>query len=374
MNILVIPSWYPNKLNSFKGIFIKKQVDALSSNVCGRVVVLYPFDECQRGSIPTESIEDGVITYRCNTDNLRNRYISRIKSTHSTIKIAEELIKKHNIDVIHAQVGYPAGIIAYYVSKMTGVPYFITEHMSYLGDYVSKFYHRFFLKRAFENASYVITVSRALQKDIENFGFKCRFKTIYNVVDTDIFRPYNTGNHGDGTFRLLFIGLLDPKDIKGLEYLLPAFANALQKYKNMKLCIVGDGPARQKYESMCAKLGIEKDCLFMGLVDNKKMPDVINNCSALVLSSRKETFGCVLAEAMACGKPVIATRCGGPEEFVTEKVGILVEKQNIESLQYGIQYMVENYNKFDNNYIRNYAVENFGSESIGSRIIETYKK
>ncbi len=92
----------------------------------------------------------------------------------------------------------------------------------------------------------------------------------------------------------------------------------------------------------------------------------------LVLPSVKETFGSVLIEAMAAGKPVLATKCGGPDEFVIKDVGILVEKKSEEALEKGLIYIIENYEKFNSYNIRKYAVENYSYEAIGNQLIDLY--
>ncbi|MCS4463563.1 glycosyltransferase [Clostridium botulinum] len=92
----------------------------------------------------------------------------------------------------------------------------------------------------------------------------------------------------------------------------------------------------------------------------------------LVLPSIKETFGCVLIEAMACGKPVLATKSGGPNEFVNNNVGILVEPKNEKALEEGIDLIIKRYDTFDPEYIRKYVVDNYSYNIIGQKIRKVY--
>lgn len=92
----------------------------------------------------------------------------------------------------------------------------------------------------------------------------------------------------------------------------------------------------------------------------------------LVLPSIKETFGCVLIEAMACGKPVLATKSGGPNEFVNNNVGILVEPKNEKALEEGIDLIIKRYDTFDPEYIRKYVVDNYSYDIIGQKIRKVY--
>ncbi|MCK7532424.1 MAG: glycosyltransferase family 4 protein [Marinilabiliales bacterium] len=66
---------------------------------------------------------------------------------------------------------------------------------------------------------------------------------------------------------------------------------------------------------------------------------------------------------MASGLPVIATRCGGPEEIITKETGLLVEKENPGELAKAIDFMSENIGSYDRNSIRKYAVEKYGQQA-----------
>ncbi len=94
----------------------------------------------------------------------------------------------------------------------------------------------------------------------------------------------------------------------------------------------------------------------------------------LVLPSRTETFGAVLIEALACGTPVVATKCGGTEDIVNESVGLLVPKENPEALAKAIIEVVVERQKFDSTKLRNYALENFDWEKIARRTVDLYNK
>jgi glycosyltransferase involved in cell wall biosynthesis len=94
----------------------------------------------------------------------------------------------------------------------------------------------------------------------------------------------------------------------------------------------------------------------------------------LCLASRFETFGVVFVEAMASGVPVIASKTGGPDSFVTSETGMLVSVENIEETTAALETMFFKKNSFDYEYIRNYAVENFSEEVIAKKIIGLYEE
>ena len=80
----------------------------------------------------------------------------------------------------------------------------------------------------------------------------------------------------------------------------------------------------------------------------------------------------VISESFSCGKPVIATNVGGIPEIVDESMGILIPPENEEKLTSAINYMLDNYTKFDASLIRNYAVAQFGKESVLNQLLRLY--
>jgi glycosyltransferase involved in cell wall biosynthesis len=106
--------------------------------------------------------------------------------------------------------------------------------------------------------------------------------------------------------------------------LLEATARALHDH-DLELHIVGDGVMRSPLESLTANLKL-KDCVvFHGFVPQKECARFLMNCDALVLPSLYECGGAVVLEAMAMGLPVIATKWGGPADYLDDTSGILIE-------------------------------------------------
>ena len=89
---------------------------------------------------------------------------------------------------------------------------------------------------------------------------------------------------------------------------------------------------------------------------------------------RAESFGSVLVEALACGTPVVATRCGGPEDIVTEAVGMLVPKEDSEALADAFQAVLDHPERYDPARLRAYAVESFSWERIARQTVALYQE
>lgn len=376
-----------------KGIFIREQARALAAAGLS-VAVFYPFDEEIASDQVEVSQEQGIPVFRANTYGQGNRYFARFVSYYTAQKKLREVVERYSPEIIHVHVGYPAGIIAYLFTRSHRIPYVITEHMSYLKDYVEKWQHRILLRPAFEQSARILPVSASLAEQIKGFGWKVKLQPVPNVVDTDrfIYPDLGRGTSALGSgpsapivqINLLFAGNMEETQVKGLQFLLPAFAKVLEEIqgkspwnlsgKELHLHCVGDGPKRKDYEKLAEDLGIKESCTFYGRVSPERMPEFYQLADVLVVSSLKETFGCVLIEAMSCGKPVVATACGGPQDIVKPEVGVLVEPGSTEELVRGITQVLSILESYKPEEIRSYAIENYSPEAIAKILTGIYEE
>jgi glycosyltransferase involved in cell wall biosynthesis len=100
---------------------------------------------------------------------------------------------------------------------------------------------------------------------------------------------------------------------------------------DLELHIVGDGAMRTRLESLTAELGLENRVVFHGFVSQDQCAHLLEGFDALVLPSLYECGGAVVLEAMAMGLPVVATKWGGPADYLDESTGILIEPAGRES-------------------------------------------
>ena len=129
------------------------------------------------------------------------------------------------------------------------------------------------------------------------------------------------------------IGRLDR--VKGVEYLLRAAAKVILKTPDAAFLIVGDGSQREAMEQLARSLGISHRVVFTGQRDD--VPELLAVMDVLVLPSLYEGLPNAVLEAMAAGKPVIATRVGGTPEVVEDEVtGLLVPPRDPEALAQAI--------------------------------------
>jgi glycogen(starch) synthase len=102
---------------------------------------------------------------------------------------------------------------------------------------------------------------------------------------------------------------------KGFDLLLRAWASATQGAPRVDLLLAGDGPARAALEALAAQLGLRGRVHFLGRVDEDRVASLMAGCRFVAMPSRRESFGIVALEALAAGKPLLATPVGGLPEF-----------------------------------------------------------
>jgi glycosyltransferase involved in cell wall biosynthesis len=137
-------------------------------------------------------------------------------------------------------------------------------------------------------------------------------------VDTGVFAPGNRGGRRQTRYLLAVGRLDDPR--KNLPLLIEAFARISPRNPNVELRLVGPLEDRTWLDARDRTLGIAHQVRYLGELSLPELVRQYQDAEAVVLSSRQEGFGMALVEAMACGTPVVSTRCGGPEEIVRDGI------------------------------------------------------
>jgi len=174
---------------------------------------------------------------------------------------------------------------------------------------------------------------------------------------------------------ILFIGSLVP--VKGIPYLIQAFSLVVREVPYAKLYIIGDGPSKCELLRIVEKLGISKSVLFQGYVHHSKLPVFLSSSTMLVLPSISEGMARVILEAMACGKPVVASNVGGIRELVNHgENGLLVQPGDITQLAGSIVMLLKEH-EFARNLGRagrKLVEKNFSHEKGIKRMLDMYKR
>lgn len=273
-----------------------------------------------------------------------------------------QLLNIKDFDIIHLHYPfYFGGEIIYLLKKLKNQKYIISYHnnMSYHNKEISprlnriiKIHDKLISKRILENAEKIIVPTFDFYHSIENFELKEDFIIeIPNGVDFSIFKQFE----GDLRVKLglenskiiLFVGALDKAHFyKGLEYLMLSFKKLLKNHSNIKLIVIGGGNLEEYYLNLSKELKIENSTIFTGEISDFKTLAVYYDVADIVVYptvAPYESFGMVLAESMAMGKPVIASDIPGVRSVVDNEVnGILFEPKNVQELTSKMGYLLEN--------------------------------
>lgn len=276
-------------------------------------------------------------------------------------------------DVVIAHSAIWAGLVASIIWKRFQIPYILVEHRSRFVcntaeacSMIKPWYVKY-LKKAFSNARYVVTVSNSLQPYMKKTTPEIanNLITIHNMVDTDFFRPGSIPL-SKRPFSFFALGCLEK--IKGMDILLRAFAIIHKAHPGeFRLVIGGSGVEQKNLEAFVFENNLETFIRFDGQLDREAVKSHFADSHAFVLASRFEAFGVVFIEALASGIPVIATHAGGPSEFIGTMQGILVPPEDPIALANAMLQMRDQYHTFDKENIREYAVEMFSKDSVAKR-------
>ncbi|MFQ5686143.1 MAG: glycosyltransferase family 4 protein, partial [Candidatus Scalindua sp.] len=131
---------------------------------------------------------------------------------------------------------------------------------------------------------------------------------------------------------------------KGIKYLLESASLLLQSRSDVTFLLVGEGSLKDELKKLCVDLKIEKNVIFAG--ERSDILEILSLTDIFVLPSLREGLPLTILEAMACGKPVIATNVGGVHEVVKDKIsGMLVFPRNPEALHSAMNELLEDREK-----------------------------
>lgn len=376
LKVLFMTNWYPTREEPVKAVWVREHAKAV--RLYDDVLVLHcvgsdlNLKRLWRTEQETnERLREGIPTYRVwyrPSPIPKTSYFIYLWSIFRTFQhIVDEGFRP---DIIHVHI-YDAGGPAVLIGKLNRIPVVVTEHFSSFPRRLLSSLDVVKAWLAFRWAKRVLPVSSALQKAIEHYGIHAHFQVIPNVADTTLFFPPSHLREDMNPKRILFVGQLAP--VKGVPYLLQALSRLGQKRDDWHLDIVGDGDARMEYERLAVDLKLGDKVAFHGLKTKQEVADFMRRADLFVLPSLCETFSAPAIEALATGTPLLATRCGGPEEFVIKDVGLLVPPGDADTLCNGLDYMLDNLHLYSCKRISQYAIERFSPELVGAKLHAVYQ-
>ena len=238
-------------------------------------------------------------------------------------KVVQKLIDEFRPDLLHAHFAIPAGLLAWRQRQREGIPYVLTCHGSDVPGFNRKRYSRLYalltplFRCICSQATQVVFVSKNLRDYVLGIDPQLETTVIYNGVDDTVFYPSpSSEDQKRETVKLLFVGRLIR--LKGLHLLLEALPEVLRQVGNTKirLTVVGEGEDRNRLQRLAVQCGVAQFVYFKGSLPVAALAAEYREADLFILPSLGDASPVVLAEAMASGLPVVASRVGGIPELL----------------------------------------------------------
>ena len=339
MKVLILTPWYPSDTDAMSGLFVQKHVEAV----------------------------------RAQGAEVRVIFSQGWRDTWNQWRAIER--EGWMPDVVQLNVIQKQGLLALWLKRRFSIPYIIIEHWSgYLpgnGQFrqMSSLQKRFY-QRIASQAEMILTVSQALQRAMQSNGIEAKsWGTIDNVVD-EFFSKHSTLNTQHSTIKtLLHVSCFDEK-AKNVKGLLRAAKMLSERRQDWSLVLVGTGVDYRDVRAYADALEIPEGLLrWTGELTPQEVANEMHRADALVLSSRYETYGVVLAEAATARLPILSTPVGIAEEvadlIVPQEVAVSKPGRFAEFIE-TILFHQERLDKKTN------LCERFTAERIGKHLMDIY--
>jgi glycosyltransferase involved in cell wall biosynthesis len=375
MKVLFFTHWFPTEENPQKGVFILEQAKALKA-VGAEVTILFVRIESGRGLVSNRIERSEVDGIPLVTIDLSGKLWKLIYTHYPTqLRLVRNALRKADLnlsafDVWHSHVIHPAGAIGHRLAAENRLPHFISEHWSNLAYYFEKNLFRSWGKEAYDNAQKIFVVSKFLKEKTAAFLSETnKLEVIPNVVPANEFKfkpgPIGSSYH----FVMAAKWNKGKRVIKRPKLLIKAVAEASKELdKPVILSVLGDGDRLPELKKFCAQNDVHAQ--FHGFVSKKMMADQFQKADLFLHGSEYETFSVVIAEALKCGTPVVASDVCAIPELINDSNGILVENK-LTPWKNAIVQAIKN--KYDKHAIAESYKNRFGYEEVGEMLLKAYQ-
>jgi teichuronic acid biosynthesis glycosyltransferase TuaC len=378
MRIGVVSLFYPSDRNPFFGTYVKEELDGLTEQVEIRLIAPF-FNQFWLGEKHSFTSSCGYPVLRPFSMGFPRWFFQALfpKSLSLSLSMVGKFFS--GCDVVHAHNAFPEAVASVKAFKRK-FPLVVTVHGTDVNICAKNISLRPAIVRALNSTSRIISVSRDLKNTLRDIGVTAEIEIIPNGINTSLFTPGDKreaceklGLNPDLP-RIIFIGNFIP--VKGIKYLIGALPEVQHFHPACELVLIGAGPGGKDsaaYRKQIEDLGMERHVIILEKVPNGELPGWIRASDVFVLPSIKEGFGIVAVEALACGRPVVATRSGGPEEIVKEGLGFLVPPGDSHALGDAIVKVLFRKDILDPAQLAETARKRFSLPMITKRIVKVYE-
>ena len=367
MHVLILPSWYPTEKDPTNGVFFAEQAEALAE-YGHRVSVIALYGDAP-GGLYVEKMTRGKAREYALHFTLMPFHLTFFRIMAAIMKLFKGEFSGDRPDLIHVH-SLRATRYARALKALYGIPYVVTEHVSWFERGLLSENDRRAAASGYAHASAMIAVSDGLRDQIAPLS-RLPVQVVPNMVDKRFYHK-DLKEHPGECFRFLSIGSLNRN--KGMDAVIDAFYEAKKNRDDITLTICGDGEERRALELQVSNLGLCENVRFTGQVSRDQCAEYLSECDAFVLASRVETFGIVLAEALACGRPVVMTKTGAWRQIISERTGLAVDVDDISALSRAMVAVSENTGQYDPEEIRAFCRERFSASTVCGRLTNIYEE
>lgn len=380
-HILFLASWYPNRYAPDLGIFIRRHAQSIAHDYHVSVVYARSSASVKKTTVELNTVEgvtEAVVYFPKVSHSLPGiSQMQKFSRYRAAMRQGIDAVIERNGSpaLVHLHVIFPAALAALPLVKRLGVPLLITEHWSgYLPE--DGHYRGALMKRvtqsAVRNAAMVTAVSDKMIAAMRNHGLEARYVRLNNVVDTNLFVPVTPKKKHSAPLRLVHVSSLVERE-KNIRGLLHVVKELEREEIDFTLDIVG-GSAHDvhRYEAQVNADDASGCVFFHGRQSPEKLAVTLRNSDALILFSHFEGMPVVIAEAQACGLPVIATNTGAIPEMIDHDDGYLLPPGDEAALAAAVRELNKNIDTFDATAIRAKAVARYSVNAVSIQLKSIY--
>lgn len=292
-------------------------------------------------------------------------------AAHAVASIRRTFDAARGADIVHAQA-FASVLPCARVARRRGVPLVTTFHTSHFLMRADKPGWRGLLRRMVEVNDYALAASGEIADVAERLAPGYSVEALTNGVDTDDFQPVKPAFPPGERRQLVVPRRLFEKN--GVEYFVRAMP-LIREQLDVEALLIGDGPERERLESLASELGVAEYVRFLGRRAHSDMPPLLCSGSIAVFPSLMEATSVAALECMACGVPVAASNVGGLPEIVDDSVGALFEPANPEDLAKTVVSLMQREDLADvAQHARSRVVDHWSNARLAARHLEIYEE
>ncbi len=384
MNVSIITHIYPTQHDKSSGIFIQNEARLIQQFAQVRVFIPTVFATPLNKQFyrSYQLVSEDFEMQRFHYLSFPRRKLQAITQYSISKSLINALPPAKSTHIVHLHWLYPGGLTATALKKK-GYNLVLTLHG---GDWYSNLKNgkpNTILTNGLFACNHIITVGQQLKDDILNTfpELEKRITHLKHAIDTKLFQPSNSKtelkkklNWSLQKTHLLCVANL--YEAKGVDILVESFAN-LPHSENLLLHIVApryNKKVKKKVFDMINSYGLTNKIHFYNSMPKEKLIQYYQAADLFVSPSRKEGFGLAMAEAAACGTPILATMSGGAEQIINKKLGVLVEACNPKSITNGIIDILKKLDYYKPSKMHHDISKRFSKKQKANAIQKVYKQ